>query len=233
MDVNAGMDSIDFTAAARRLGMLSAVGVVVLGAAYAVTLAAGLSSLRSPQQPIGDPFFPLLEILIILSAPLMVALMVSVHAWAPPEAKAYSLAALVFMSLLAVVTCGVHFVILTVGRQIGSVGLPWFSLLFSFTWPSVPYALDILAWDLFFGLSMLLAAPVFRGDRLRTSIRLLMIVSGVLALGGLSGAVVGDMQLRMIGVVGYAGVFPVVTVLLTMVFWRSKLVVTVSPPVQS
>lgn len=60
--MNTGIGSIDFTAAARRLGMLSAVGVVVLGAAYAVTLAAGLSSLRSPQQPIGDPFFPILEI---------------------------------------------------------------------------------------------------------------------------------------------------------------------------
>ena len=233
MDVNTGMRSIDFTATARRLGMSSAVGVVLLGAAYAVTLAAGLSSLRSPQQPIGDPFFPILEILIILSAPLMVAVMVSVHAWAPPDAKAYSLAALVFMSLLAGVTCGVHFVILTVGRQIGSAGLPWLPLLFSFTWPSVPYALDILAWDLFFGLSMLFAAPVFRGDRLRTSIRWLMIVSGVLALGGLSGAVVGDMQLRMIGVVGYAGLFPVVALLLTMLFWRSKPVVTISPPVQS
>src|SRR6202163_637824 len=227
------MPSIDFTAKARRLGMSSAVGVVLLGAAYAVTLAAGLSSLRSPQQAIGDPFFPILEILIILSAPLMIAVMVSLHAWAQPDARAYSFAALVFMSLLAVVTCGVHFVILAVGRQVGSAGLPWFSLLFSFKWPLVPYALDILAWDLFFGLSMLFAAPVFRGDRLRTSIQLLMIVSGVLALGGLSGAVVGDMQLRMIGVVGYAGVFPVVAVLLTMLFWHSKPVMTVSPPVQS
>ena len=80
---------------------------------------------------------------------------------------------------------------------------------------------------------MLFAAPVFRGDRLRTFIRLLMIVSGVLALGGLSGAVVGDMQLRMIGVVGYAVVFPVVAVLLAMLFRRSKPVVTTAPPVQS
>ena len=75
------------------------------------------------------------------------------------------------------------------------------------------------------------AAPVFRADR--TSIRLLMIVSGMLALGGLSGALVGDMQLRMIGVVGYACVFPVVAVLLTILFWHSKAVLTVSPPVQS
>jgi ABC-type lipoprotein release transport system permease subunit len=63
--------------------------------------------------------------------------------------------------------------------------------LFSFTWPSVPYALDILAWDLFFELSMLFAAAVFSGDRFQMSIRILMIVSGVLALAGMSGVVDG------------------------------------------
>jgi len=35
----------------------------------------------------------------------------------------------------------------------------------------------------------------------------MMIASGVLALAGLSGVVVGDMQLRNIGIVGYVGVF--------------------------
>jgi hypothetical protein len=192
--------------------------------AYTVTLAAGLLSLQSPDQPVEDPFFQVLEILIILLAPLMVAVMVSVHAWTPPEAKTYSLAALVFMSLLAAVTCSVHFVILTVSRQFGSAGLPWLPLLFSFKWPSVAYALDILAWDLFFALSMLFAAPVFSGDRLQVSIRILMIASGVLALGGMSGVVNGDMQLRMIGVLGYAGVFPVVALLLAILFRRTTVV---------
>jgi hypothetical protein len=218
------MRSIDFTPTARRLGMSAAAGVVLLGIGYVVTLASGLLSLRSPQQPIGDPFFPILEILTILSAPLMVALMVSVHAWAPPDAKAYSLTALVFMSLLAGVTCAVHFVILTVGRQIDAAGHPWLPLFFSFAWPSVPYALDILAWDLFFGLSMLFAAPVFSGDRHVASIRVVMIVSGVLALAGISGAVIGDMQLRMIGAFGYAGLFPVVALLLALLFARSRAV---------
>jgi hypothetical protein len=45
-----------------------------------------------------------------------------------------------------------------------------------------------------------------------------MTMSGVLALAGISGAVVGDMQLRMIGVVGYAGLFPVVALLLAILF---------------
>jgi hypothetical protein len=70
-------------------------------------------------------------------------------------------------------------------------------------------------------LSVLSAAPVFGGSRLATSIRVLLIASGVLALGGLSGVIVGDMQLRNIGIVGYVGVFPVAAVLLAILFYRA------------
>ena len=91
----------------------------------------------------------------------------------------------------------------------------------SFHWPSVAYALDILAWDVFFALAMLFAAPAFAGSRLARAIRLLMIVSGVLALAGLSGMVTGDMWLRNIGIVGYDGVFLIVAVLLALLFYRT------------
>jgi hypothetical protein len=37
-------------------------------------------------------------------------------------------------------------------------------LFLSFKWPSVSYALTILAWDVFFALSVLFAAPVFGGN---------------------------------------------------------------------
>lgn len=94
-------------------------------------------------------------------------------------------------------------------------------LLLSFQWPSVAYALDILAWDGFFALSVLFAAPVFSGSRLTAAIRALLIASGVLSLGGLSGVIVGDMRLRNIGVIGYVGVFPVVALLLTILFHRT------------
>jgi hypothetical protein len=218
--------AIQFTAAARRLGMSSAVGVALLGTAYGATLAAGLLSLPSPEDPVRDPFFSVLEILIILLAPLMVVLMVAVHAWTSAQLKTYSLAALVFMSLLAGITCSVHFVVLTISRHVEFAGLVWIPLLLSFKWPSVAYALDILAWDLFFALSMLCAAPVFSGDRLRTWIRMLMIVSATLALAGMSGVAVGDMQLRMIGVLGYACLFPAVALLLAVLFRRTRVVRT-------
>jgi hypothetical protein len=163
--------------------------------------------------------FTILEVLIILMMPVMVALMVAVHAWAPMHAKTLSLTSVVFMGLLAGVTCIVHFAILS--RQPEFTGQSWLPLVMSFNWPSVAYALDILAWDVFFPLSMLFAAPVFRGSLLAAWIRVLMSASGVLALAGLSGVMAGDMQLRNIGIVGYVGVFLVVAALLAVLFYRA------------
>jgi hypothetical protein len=210
-----------FTTTARSFGILSAAATVILLVAYAVTLVVGLLSLESPQEPIGDPMFTILEVLIIVMMPAMVALMVAVHAWAPMHAKALSLISVVFMGLLAGVTCIVHFSILTLSRQPEFAGQSWLPLVLSFTWPSVVYALDILAWDVFFALSMLFAAPVFGGSRLAAWTRVLMISSGVLSLAGLSGVVAGDMQLRNIGIVGYVGVFLVVAALLAILFYRT------------
>jgi hypothetical protein len=210
-----------FTATARSFGILSAAATVILVVTYAVTLVVGLLSLESPQEPIGDPMFTILEILIIVMMPAMVALMVAVHAWAPMHAKTLTLTSVVFMGLLAGVTCIVHFCVLTLSRQLEFAGQSWLPLVLSFKWPSVVYALDILAWDIFFPLSMLFAAPVFWGSRLAAWIRVLMIASGVLAFAGLSGVVVGDMQLRNIGIVGYVGVFLVVAALLAVLFYRA------------
>jgi hypothetical protein len=212
---------VKFTTTARSLGIFSAVATVILGVAYALTLAVGFLSLESPQKPIGDPMFTILEVLIMVMMPAMVALMVAVHAWAPMNAKALSLTSVVFIGLLAGVTCIVHFCVLTLSRQSEFTEQSWLPLVLSFNWPSVVYALDILGWDVFFPLSMLFAALVFQGSRLAAWIRVLMIASGVLSLAGLSGVVVGDMQLRSIGIVGYVGVFLVVAALLAVLFYRT------------
>jgi hypothetical protein len=57
----------------------------------------------------------------------------------------------------------------------------------------------------------------------------LLVVSGVLALAGLSGVIVGDMQLRNIGIIGYAGVFPVAALLLAILFRRATPSVEAAP----
>ena len=186
--------------------------------AYGGVLIAGLRALPSPEVPIGDPFFTVLEILIIVLTLPLVALMSVVHAWAPQQAKVYSSMALVFMSLLAGVTACVHFVILTVGDTSGANRE--MALLLSFTWPSVVYALDILAWDLFFALAVLCAAVVFSGSGLLRWIRTLLLLSGTMALVGLASVVVGDMRWRFIGIAGYVLVFPVAVTCIGVLFYR-------------
>jgi hypothetical protein len=151
----------------------------------------------------------------------MVGLMIAVHAWASPETKVFGVMAVVFMGLVTVLTCSVHFVILTVSHRDEFAGQAWLPSVLSFRWLSITYALDILAWDVFFALAVLSAAGIFRGNRLARSIRLLMIISGVLALAGLSGVILDDARARNIGIAGYAGVFPVAAFLLAILFYRA------------
>jgi hypothetical protein len=217
-----------FTIQHRTLGRAASWAVFSLLVIYAVTTALGFLSLKSPQEPIGDPYFTMMELLIILIAPLMVVSMVALHAYASPEGKAYSLTALAFMILLAGITSSVHFVILTVRHQLEVTGLTWVPLFLSFTWPSVAYTLDILAWDFFFALSMLFAAPVFKQGGLETAVRYLMLASGVLSLVGLIGVPLANMHVgywatvRNLGVIGYAVVAIAVFLLLAIVFGRTK-----------
>jgi hypothetical protein len=203
------------------IGISAAWAIFFFEVIYAITLALGLLSLESPQDQIGDPFFSMLEILIIFIAPLLVIVMVAVNAYAAPDVRAYSQIALAFTILAAGTTSCVHFVILTVSRQIAASGFDWTPLFLSFTWPSVAYALDILAWDVFFALALLFAAPIFKGSGNKKAVRWLMIISGVLSLAGLIGVPLADMQIRMIGVVGYAGIAPIAFLVLGFVFKRT------------
>jgi len=217
-----------FTPLHRTLGKTAAWVVFSLIVIYAVTTILGFLSLKDPLDQIGDPYFTMMEILIFLMSPFMVISMIAVHAYATQNVKAYSFTALVFMIVMAVITSSIHFIVLTVSRQIEASGFTWAPLFFSFSWPSVAYTADILAWDWFFALSILFAVPVFKGDGLERVLRYLMIVSGVLSLVGLFGVPLAIMNVeywltvRNIGIVGYALISPIVFLLLGIVFARTK-----------
>ena len=202
------------------MGILSAALILIVGLAYAVVLTLGFASQVAPNQPIGDPYFTVLEALILVLAPAMVALMASVHAWSPHQTKGLTLAALIFTGMMATITCSVHFTILTLSGQRGFTKGAVVDSFYAFKWPSVVYALEILAWDVFFALAMLFAASAFRGGGLYRAIRITMVISGLLALVGLIGVPSGDMMLRNIGIGGYLGAFLVVDGLLLRLFIR-------------
>lgn len=166
--------------------------------------------------------FTILEVLIIALVPTMIGMVVAIHGWCPARLKVLALLSIVFMAMMGVITSGLHFFILIVNRQPEFASLDVLPLIVEFRWPSVAYVFDILAWDVFFAISMLFGAAVFRGDGREAWVRRAMVTSGVLALAGLSGVIDGNMGLRNIGVVGYVGVFFVVAVLVFLHFRYSQ-----------
>ncbi len=205
-----------------RLGIFSGSTIVVLCAMYVAVLAVGLLTLQSPDHQVQQPWFTLPELLILAIAPAMVGLSVCLHAWSLPEHRSLALAGVVFLSMCAAVTCAVHFTILTLSRHPEFAGEPWSRLIFSFQWPSVAYALDILAWDVFLPLGALFAAVTIQGPGLARVVRVLLVVSAGLTFLGVFGVPLANMQIRNVGIVGYAVLFPIAAALLAVLFQRTR-----------
>jgi hypothetical protein len=192
--------------------MWSAIGLFIIGVFYAMTVAIGIYE-TGFAKPIVDPILAVMEILTLIAAPLLVILMSTIHSTTSLDLKAHSSIALNFMILAAGLTGTVHFIGLTTLRQTGMEGI---------VWPSILYAVELLAWDVFLGLSLLFAAPVFQGKGLNRKIRITLIITGVLCITGTLGPVTGDMRLQFISVLGYGVVLPVVWLMLAKYFHHTN-----------
>lgn len=191
-----------------RLGYWSSLALLGIGVGYVFALAAGFAR-HGFREPIGDPVLAAMEILTLLSAVPIVTLMAAVLSEAPESRRALGLAALAFATLCAGVTSTVHFVELSAARQLGQGGI---------VWPSRVYAAELMAWDVFLGLALLFASPLFHRNRLERRVRSLLLLCGTLCLVGAIGPLVGNMRVQLVGVLGYAVVLPVVCVFLAKVF---------------
>lgn len=188
------------------LGLLAAISILGLEVAYAIALLLGLSHVEAASDPIGDPYFTMMEVLIVAMMPAFVGLAAALYGACRPHKKPFALAAIAFVTVLAALTTSVHAAILFLSRDPRFAGLDH---VFSFEWPSVVYVVDVLAWDFFFGFYAVCLALCFERRGFERWIRLLLILSGLLAFAGLIGAGFGDMRIRIIGILGYVGVFPI------------------------
>jgi len=158
-----------------------------------------------------------MEVLILVMAPVLVLLAVVIHACAPDGTKTYAMTALGWMLLLAGFTMTVHLVQLTVVRRIDPSAIQGFQYLFNWHWPSVLYGVHVVAWDIFFGLALLFAAPVFHVSG-NAAVRNGLLIAGAMCLVGVIGPAVNHIALRQIGIIGYAIVWPIVCIPLSKAF---------------
>jgi hypothetical protein len=205
----------------RVLGSWAARTIVVLEIAYIAVFVAGFASIGNMSAPLPDPYLAIAEVLILVMAPILVVLMVAIHQCAPTEAKPFTQIALGWMVATAAFTTVVHFVELTVARHIDPATFPGYARIFDFKWPSTFYAIDIVAWDIFFGLALLFAAQAFKGERVAL-VRRGLIVSGSLCLIGLIGPFADALGWRTIGILGYTVVFALVCLPLSRTFSSSE-----------
>ena len=190
----------------RMLGARSARAIFLIEVVYVAVFVAGFASIRNTSDPLPDPYLAIAEILILVLAPTMVCLMLAIHQCAPKQAKPFTQIALGWMIAAAAFTTVVHFVQLTVARHINPAAFPGYARVFGWRWPSTFYAIDIVAWDVFFGLALLFAVPAFT-RRDATLVRRGLILGGSLCLIGLVGPFANVIGLRTIGILGYTVVF--------------------------
>jgi hypothetical protein len=194
------------TPSERAIGRWSARALLVLTVVYSADFVTGFAALGNLHDPLPDPYLAIGEVLILVMAPVLVALMLAVHACAPDRATSFTLVALGWMLAAAASTITVHVVELSVARHVDPDSFPGYSRIFDFQWPSLLYAVDIVAWDVFFGLALLFAVPAFRRGS-DTAARRGLIVSGSMCLLGVIGPLTGAIAWRAIGIFGYTLVF--------------------------
>jgi hypothetical protein len=190
------------------LGRWSSFAVFLVGVAYFIALLIGFTT-RGLSAAIVDPLLAIMELLTLLVAPILLVMMAAVRRRAPEALQAVSSLAFAFMTLTTGLTSAVHFVALTATRQLGNALL---------VWPSSAYAVELLAWDGFLGLSLVFAAFTFQPGGRERHVRRGLLACGLLCLLGIVGPVVGNMRLQLVGVFAYGGLLPVVCLLLSRLF---------------
>lgn len=187
---------------------LSAISSLGYGIAVIATLVFSLATMTSAQaqgwtgiESFLASFHPIQMLAVIPSlflAPAFTALMVSIHTYAAPDKKIWSLLGLAFAMIYAPIASLNYMVqLLPVWRSITggeADGLAMFVLgnPHSIFW-GMAYAY------IFMNLAMLFAAPVFSGDRLQNRVRRLFYLNGATSLLTLLGAVVDSPPFYLIG----------------------------------
>ncbi len=212
------LPSSTFTAQARTLGIIAAWMTFAVSEVYAIV--SGLAYVSQGAAVESGPYLSIMALLVVIMGPFLLLSMVTIHSYASPSHKPYSLAALAFMVACVTITSCINFLLLMVSSQSDLFSTSWQALFLPCRWPAPAFVLDNFVWDWFFGISMLLAAPVFGGNLLKTALRLVMTLSGVLCIAGLVWLAISPAQAIMIGILGWGAAGPIVFLLLANMFGR-------------
>lgn len=187
----------------------TAYALLALGVVYVGLIAWGIITRDPDTGFIRDPVRILMEIVTMASAVVLLFFALSIKRLLAPEHTFLAEISVVLMTILVSLTGMVHFVSITVSSPLMQA-YPQLSPLLSLGWPSLLLSIDILAWDVFFGLAFIFLGLSLRPMKELSIASSLMIISGILSLLGLIALPFNNMDLRYIGIFGYT-VMPVIS----------------------
>lgn len=197
----------------KQVGTYGSLGGIALGLAYMLALIASLLVNRG--FPLIEPYETLIHVILLLSAPVLVAVWASIYVLSSGGEKVLSLISLAFVVAFSALASVNRYVAISVVRQSiasGTTdGLQWF---LPYGWPSVMSAIEMLAWGVFLGFACIALAPMFRGTPLENALSWSLIVTGFLCLLAALGQVVNVGFLKTLGVVAWGPGLVVVLFLL-------------------
>ena len=183
--------------------------VLTLGVIYVGLIVWGIITQDPETGFIRDHVKILMEIVTMISAVVFLFFALSIKNILGTEHNLLSEIGVLLMTIFVHLTSIVHFVSITVSSQIIDVN-PLLSSLLSLNWPSLLLSIDILAWDVFFGVAFIFLGLSLRQRKELSVVRIFMILSGLLSLLGLIALPLNNMDLRFVGIFGYT-VMPVIS----------------------
>ena len=153
------------------------------------------------------------EVGIILGAPVMLVVLLSILENTNDNIKSWKFMSVAFMTCTIALTWLVHFVNLTVFMPMAANGIIVQDYFIFGQWPSVPMAIEYLAWGGGMGLAFIFGAFALSTESIYLKgIKHTMIVAGCLCLLGLFGVILIDDLLWLIAPVGYCIGTPIICI---------------------
>jgi hypothetical protein len=207
---------------ARRILLVTAVLSTVFGVLYFVGLVGKLlvnGSIHAQSSPAISMIAASIGILWDVT---LVILFVALRRRISPSRSVYADLGVSFMILLAAVSTVNWYVQLTlIPRLVGSGNAAVQELLDIHNVNSVMYAMEHLAWGLFFGLAVIFMALAIQGGRIETWIRGLLITAGIMCILFIPGVMTANQFLIDLGYYAAGVVMPITTVLLAMRYGKN------------
>src|ERR1019366_10417083 len=177
----------------RRLGIVSAIGMVLIGSLYIAIIILWIMVEHTPREPIADPYLASMEVLTIVSAVALMGATIAVRCFAPMGRQGLASATFAISSIAAVVTTAIHVRQLTIVRQAWRAGL---IADYRLVWPSRVLSVEYFVWDILVGLTLICTSVTLWTDEVSSRVKWSTLVAGALCILGAIGPLSNHMLLQ-------------------------------------